>query len=69
MENDVKIHGWLWATEGRHADVTDWGHIVQIACGANSCFGLRDDGKVVAAGLNDYGICDVQYWTEMRIPE
>lgn len=36
-----------------------------IAVGFYHTVGLRDDGKVLACGSNDYGQCDVSSWTDI----
>ena len=34
-------------------------------CWASHTVGLKSDGTVVAVGLNNYGQCDVEGWTDI----
>jgi len=42
-----------------------WNSIIQIASGQKHCLGLKYDGTVVAAGINEYGECDVTSWRDI----
>ena len=42
-----------------------WRDIDQVAAGGYFMVGLKDEGTVVAVGLNDYGQCNVDDWTDI----
>ncbi|RXE57891.1 dockerin type I domain-containing protein [Acetivibrio mesophilus] len=60
----LKKDGTLVVTGEYRKDCPSWTDIVQIAAGY-SVVGLKKDGTVVADGVNRYGECDVDGWTEI----
>lgn len=50
------------ATDGEETDTRSWKHIRAIAAGVGFTVGLCNGGRVVAAGRNDYGQCEVSDW-------
>ena len=43
----------------------EWNGIVSISSGIGHVLGLKNDGKVVAFGDNEYGQCNVGDWTNI----
>ena len=65
----LKADGTVVATGYRQRDVDDWSDIVAITDGGDHTVGLKADGTVVATGDNEYGQCDVDDWTNIKVPE
>ena len=45
--------------------VSDWNSITAISAGRNHIVGLKEDGTVVAEGINDKGQCNVSGWYDI----
>ena len=45
--------------------MTGWKDIVYIAVGSSNIYGVTKDGKLLAAGSNNYGQCDVEKFTNI----
>ena len=68
----LRDDGKVYATQSGFADsdfkdagqfrVDDWENIKAISAGTNHTVGLKNDGTVVAVGLNKNGQCDVSEW-------
>ncbi len=43
----------------------EWQNIVDISAGGEHLVCLKDDGRVVAAGSNQFGQCNVEDWTDV----
>ena len=52
--------------------VTGWDHMISVSAGGYHSAGLRDDGSAVATEVTDIrgngGQCNVEDWTDLRIP-
>ena len=49
--------------------VSEWADIVAISAGYYHTVGLKSDGTVVAVGKNADGQCDVDSWTDIKLPK
>lgn len=58
--NDVGL-----GLSGIEIETDDWTGIVLISAGRNHLVGIRNDGTVVSAGLNNYNQCDTEDWTNV----
>ncbi|MBO5786992.1 MAG: hypothetical protein J6R45_06675 [Clostridia bacterium] len=54
--------------DNTYSKATSWYGIKDIATGSsmNTIIGLKEDGTVVAAGSNYYGMCNVQGWSNVE---
>ena len=50
--------------KGDRINVSSWTNIVSISASSHTV-GLKDDGTVVACGMNGYGQCDLSDWTDI----
>lgn len=56
---------------GRHDihNIKDWTtDIATVSDGSYYTVRLKSDGTVVAVGINDCGQCDVDYWSDIKLP-
>lgn len=50
---------------GIELETADWSGIVSISAGRSHLVGIKNDGTVVSAGLNNYNQCDTKDWTDV----
>ena len=59
-------HYIIYDSEVRSAEefenLSEWENMISLAGNNDHLLGLRADGRVQAAGLNEYGQCDVEAW-------
>ena len=68
-DGTVVVVGGAYNKKGYNQyDVNNWGDIVRISSKNGHTVGMKSDGTVVAAGLNNYGQCDVSGWKDIKLP-
>ena len=65
-DGTIIITGYINANE---KILSEWKNIVAISTGEYHTIGLTTDNTVIAEGNNKNGQCDVDYWTEINMPE
>ncbi len=63
----VKCVGYDWSSGG--TDIDKWEDIVAVSAGDSHTVGLKKDGTVMVSGYNSCGECDVEHWTNIKVPK
>lgn len=60
----VKTDGTVM-TAGLHTSQLQWNDIIALSCMREHCVALKENGRVVSTGENNYGQCDVSGWKDI----
>ncbi len=59
--------GYNWSSTGTRID--EWENIVAVSAGDGHTVGLTKDGTVMVSGYNGNGQCEVDTWTDIKLPK
>lgn len=57
------------SSDEKQSEVSDWTNIIAVSVADNHSVGLKKDGTVVATGNNSDGQCNVDDWTNIKLPD